>query len=98
MPRYTEGICNDGAAILEDGEMITIDQILKELNAADKGQAVLSNSTNWLKRKDDYWERRCKAAELFMASHVAAPDITNDMARNYREWLHIAQEDEPASF
>lgn len=34
MPKYTEGICCDGAAILKDGEMITIEQILKELNGA----------------------------------------------------------------
>lgn len=30
--RYSEGICHDGAAILKDGEMITIDKVLKLLN------------------------------------------------------------------
>ncbi len=34
MAKYTEGICQDGAAILKDGEQITVDQILRELNEA----------------------------------------------------------------
>lgn len=32
MPEYTKGICHDGAAILKDGKMITIEQVLEELN------------------------------------------------------------------
>jgi len=32
-PRYTEGIVHDGAGILKDGVLMTIDEILKELNA-----------------------------------------------------------------
>ena len=31
--KYTEGICQDGAAILEDGKIITIDRILELLNS-----------------------------------------------------------------
>lgn len=29
---YTEGVCDDGAAILRDGERMTISEILAELN------------------------------------------------------------------
>ena len=31
-PEYTEGVCGYGAAILKDGQPITIEQILAELN------------------------------------------------------------------
>jgi len=33
-PRYTQGIMADGAAILDDGVLITVEQILDRLNAA----------------------------------------------------------------
>jgi len=33
IPEYTEGICGDGAAILKDGVMMTIPEILNELNS-----------------------------------------------------------------
>jgi hypothetical protein len=32
MPDYTEGVCSDGAAILCDGRMMTIDEVLSTLN------------------------------------------------------------------
>ena len=31
-PKYTQGVCADGAAILKDGVMMTIEEILAELN------------------------------------------------------------------
>ena len=40
--RYTEGIAFDGAAILDNGKPITIDEILKRLNEYDE----LVNKTN----------------------------------------------------
>ena len=33
-PRYTQGIMGDGAAILDDGVLLTVEQILDRLNAA----------------------------------------------------------------
>lgn len=36
-PEYTQGICQDGAAILKDGRPMTIEEILSELNAARAG-------------------------------------------------------------
>ena len=34
--RFTEGICGDGAAILDNGKQITITEILNNLNRLDK--------------------------------------------------------------
>lgn len=31
-PVYSQGVCADGAAILKDGQMITVDEIVAELN------------------------------------------------------------------
>lgn len=33
MSTYTQGVCEDGAAILKDGQMMTIEEILVELRA-----------------------------------------------------------------
>ena len=32
---YTQGICHDGAAILANGEMLTIEQVLQELRMCE---------------------------------------------------------------
>lgn len=35
MSEYTQGLCHDGAAILKDGQPLTIEQILEELRKGD---------------------------------------------------------------
>lgn len=35
-PVYTEGVCQDGAAILKDGKMMKVHEIVAELNAATR--------------------------------------------------------------
>lgn len=47
MKRYTEGICCDGAAILDNGAQITISEILFRLNELDK----IDNLKTFNKRK-----------------------------------------------
>ena len=37
--QYTEAVCQDGAAILSDGEPITVDEILDRLNSIESLQA-----------------------------------------------------------
>ena len=32
MDKYSQGICHDGAAILKDGAMMTVDDVVAELN------------------------------------------------------------------
>lgn len=41
-PEWTEGVCDDGAAILRDGVMVPISELLEHLNRteADKAEAV----------------------------------------------------------
>ena len=36
MSEYSQGVCQDGAAILKDGQMVTIEEILAELNNHEK--------------------------------------------------------------
>lgn len=36
MSEWTEGVCSDGAAILRDGQPVTISELLEHLNTADK--------------------------------------------------------------
>ena len=46
-PRYTEGICEDGAGILKDGMLMTIDEILKELNTNSEPDYKYSTYKKW---------------------------------------------------
>ena len=36
MPKYTEGVCGDGVAILRDGVPVPISEILRRLNGVDR--------------------------------------------------------------
>lgn len=36
MAKYSQGICGDGAAILEDGRIMTADEIVARLNELEK--------------------------------------------------------------
>lgn len=40
MPEWTEGVCGDGAAILRDGEMIPIEDVLSTLNNLESTAAA----------------------------------------------------------
>ena len=40
MSEYTQGVCQDGAAILEDGKMLTIEEIFKKLRELSQLQEV----------------------------------------------------------
>ncbi len=46
MRKYTQGVCMDGAAILCDGEMITVDQIVAGLNRAEELEKALRELIN----------------------------------------------------
>lgn len=39
---YTEGVCHDGAAILKDGVMLTISEVLSDLNRLAEKEAVIA--------------------------------------------------------
>lgn len=39
--KYTEGVCEDGAAILSDGRMMTIREVLEALNASEEHRVSL---------------------------------------------------------
>lgn len=42
MSEYSQGVCQDGAAILKDGQMMTIEEILRELNNHKRLSEALS--------------------------------------------------------
>ena len=45
MSRYSQGVCNDGAAILRDGQRLTVDEIIAHLNAFDTATDILSENS-----------------------------------------------------
>lgn len=53
-PKYTQGVCADGAAILKDGVMMTIEEILAELNTRP--------GYKW-KTFEEWWAGNCHGGE-----------------------------------
>ena len=43
LPEWTEGVCGDGAAILRDGVMVKISEILERLNFSEECRTLLSD-------------------------------------------------------
>jgi hypothetical protein len=58
MKRYTQGLCEDGAAILCDGEMITVDQIISTLNHAEDLVELLVETHNKLADMTDFAKKQ----------------------------------------
>ena len=85
MSEYTEGVCDDGAAILKDGAQMTISEVLAELN--DKWKMVpmeptLAMIAAGFKPLSDLYERpattgmaiRAVAADCYRAMINASPE------------------------
>lgn len=66
--KYSQGVCDDGAAILKDGQMMTVDEIVETLNSLsyaislakdplkdylDYGQGFRRTAINALKRIEE---------------------------------------------
>jgi hypothetical protein len=81
MPLYTEGTCADGAAILKDGEMITIEQVLKELNEATESTAPLGQ-VDLLVSCLDYHEKRTEACTLLKLEVLQDSMFSDDEVKN----------------
>lgn len=48
MVEYTEGVCEDGAAILRDGQMMTISEVLEALNDAAEMLEMLEEAAEFV--------------------------------------------------
>ena len=58
MPEYSQGCCNDGAAILRDGKQLTIEEILYGLREGEKATKILlSANSALLKINNICWEK-----------------------------------------
>lgn len=68
--RYTEGICHDGAAILDNGQMITITKILNRLNKGDE----LEKENQELRGENNYLWRFLGNILLSMQEQSGDPD------------------------
>lgn len=75
MTTYTQGICEDGAAILKDGVMMTVDEIVAELNSLPRWIPVTERLPDGSKKVmatylNSHGKRRTICA---MYIHVTAP-------------------------
>jgi hypothetical protein len=63
--RYTEGICQDGAAILDNGEMVTITEILDRLNSSAKLEKELEEARRLSGLEKDWNHNNAGVIESF---------------------------------
>lgn len=69
---FSQGVCSDGAAILMDGQPMTPDEIVAKLRDQQHTIEVLMAAVS--------------ASKKFIDSHVADPDLTNEMITNYSKY------------
>lgn len=74
MSEYTQGVCEDGAAILKDGQQMTIDEILAELRQLTDTQQELSDCAKKLESAHDN-------LELILASGVCDKEAVQQCYR-----------------
>ena len=67
MSEYSQGVCYDGAVILKDGQPITVDQIVKELNEITRLQFQLEELQEKVERIDKL-ESLCREVVIFILS------------------------------
>lgn len=73
MPKYTEGICGDGVAILRDGVPVPISEILRQLNY--EGECSRMTITG------SQVSATCCISTLHAAAAGARRDLENGMRR-----------------
>lgn len=80
---YSQGICQDGAAILKDGQMMTVEEIVSELNGPDwidmkeRQPPIFSTVLGWNARANQaYPANTCR---IFCAALENTCDITHWM-------------------
>lgn len=61
---YSQGICQDGAAILKDGQMMTVEEIVKELQ--QRGQLVdqLKDCLELMQDSETRWDQGLDAPNM----------------------------------
>lgn len=71
MSEYSQGIYQDGAAILKDGRMMTIEEIIAELNNHEKLVEALEECRDAMEAFNrapgatrDEWEFECEVKEI----------------------------------
>ncbi len=77
MTEYTQGICEDGAAILKDGVMMTIEEILHELRTSAQLKTRLNNIED---KYDDLFDyaMECEGSNPGYMSNAFAIDFNKD--------------------
>ncbi len=70
---YSQGICEDGAAILKDGEKMTIEEIVKELREGNRAKVALMPR---------FWTR-----DIHVAWSTSLPDLLASFEA-IRKWVY----------
>jgi hypothetical protein len=60
--------------------------------ASGDGIFYAQDSGHLIINKDDYWQRRCKAAELYIDKSPCGPDVYTDQFDAYCDWRRIVDE------
>ncbi|MDR5887520.1 hypothetical protein [Vreelandella janggokensis] len=76
MSEYTQGVCDDGAAILKDGQQLSIEQILEALRERDEYHSHLATISEMTGNKGDIG-----------AAHEGVNVVIEDLGRHKRMFV-----------
>jgi len=84
MSEYTQGICMDGAAILKDGEMLTIEEILEGLRAGEEAKQQATAYRISLENLEASLPKvRAAAIRLLINEEMVVGRLRNDSMRSF---------------
>jgi|GEM_PF-2397649 len=69
MSEYTQAVCQDGAAILKDGQMMTIEEIIAHLRAGQNQAETIKRLSNI---EESTYKLKAEAVKLFVDNLIGA--------------------------
>lgn len=83
MSKYSQGVCEDGAAILCDGERITVDEVVSRLNSAAELEADAKeyerDAIRMLDVTADWASAFCAVRDKAVAKHHKATELVDEL-------------------
>lgn len=61
---YSQGVCQDGAAILKDGQMMTVEEIVEELNQRNRLIDQLKDCLELMQDSETRWGQGLDAPNM----------------------------------
>ena len=87
MSEFTQGVCDDGAAILRDGAPMTPDEIVKALQQAENLTLFIADKDRWIAES---YLADCKAGHVLVKDFIESQSLICMGGYEFHEWMRDA--------